>query len=156
MADTSPSTRKASLTSAAFADGQPIPSKYSCHGDDVSPPLTWSGIPSEAKALALFVDDPDGRDWVHWTVVDLPARDGELPEAVDPDASSPQQGTNDFRKVGYGGPCPPSGTHHYRFTLYALAAPLGLPGHPDGTAVRRALEAADVIASVTLTGTFKA
>jgi Raf kinase inhibitor-like YbhB/YbcL family protein len=86
----------------------------------------------------------------------MPAEDGQSPAGVDPGASRPQQGTNDFRKVGYGGPCPPSGTHHYRFTLYALAAPLGLDGHPDGTAVRRALEKADVLARVRLTGTFKA
>jgi Raf kinase inhibitor-like YbhB/YbcL family protein len=156
MADPSPSTAKLSLTSSAFDDGQPIPSKHSCRGEDVSPPLSWRGIPADAQALVLFVDDPDGRDWVHWSLLDLPAHDGELPEGVDPDATSPQQGTNDFRKVGYGGPCPPSGTHHYRFTLYALAAPLGLAGHPDGNAVRRALDAANVVARVRLTGTFKA
>jgi Raf kinase inhibitor-like YbhB/YbcL family protein len=155
---TSPSASEArlSLTSSAFADGEPIPAKYSCHGADISPPLAWSGVPAEAKALVLFVDDPDGRDWVHWSVLDMPAEDGQSAAGVDPGASRPQQGTNDFRKVGYGGPCPPSGTHHYRFTLYALAAPLGLDGHPDGTAVRRALEKADVLARVRLTGTFKA
>lgn len=156
---TSPSPSSAApltLRSSAFADGQPIPTKFSCHGADVSPALAWHGVPGEATALVLFVDDPDGRDWVHWSVLDLPARDGELPEGVDPKAATPQQGTNDFRKVGYGGPCPPSGTHHYRFTLYALAQPLALDGHPDGTAVRHALQAADVLAKVTLTGTSRA
>ena len=156
MTSPSPSTAPISLTSPAFADGEPIPSKYSCHGENVSPPLAWSGIPADARALVLFVDDPDGRDWVHWSVLDLPAEDGTLPEGVDPGADRPQQGTNDFRKVGYGGPCPPSGTHHYRFTLYALAEPLGLSGHPDGNAVRRALDGAEVVARVRLTGTFKA
>lgn len=156
MTSPGPSSARMSLTSSAFADGASIPAKYSCHGEDVSPPLTWHGIPSDANALVLFVDDPDGRDWVHWTVLDLPAADGHSPEGVDPTASRPQQGTNDFRKVGYGGPCPPSGTHHYRFTLYALAAPLGLRGHPDGNAVRAALDAAHVLARVRLTGTFRA
>ena len=156
MTSPSPSDARLSLTSSAFADGEPIPAKYSCHGEDVSPPLAWSGVPTEAKALVLFVDDPDGRDWVHWSVLDLPAEDGRSPAGVEPGASRPQQGMNDFHKVGYGGPCPPSGTHHYRFTLYALGAPLGLDGHPDGTAVRRALEKADVLARVRLTGTFKA
>jgi Raf kinase inhibitor-like YbhB/YbcL family protein len=144
------------LTSTAFEEGQPIPATYSCHGADVSPALSWQGVPADAKALVLFVDDPDGRDWVHWSVLDLPARDGELPEGVGPGADTPQQGRNDFGKVGYGGPCPPSGTHHYRFTLYALAKPLRLDGHPDGMALRTALKAATVLAKVTLTGTYRA
>lgn len=142
------------ITSAAFADGGPIPTEHSCRGADVSPPLSWSRVPPGAGALVLFVDDPDGRDWVHWSVLDLPAADGGLPRAVSPSADPPQQGRNDFGRVGYGGPCPPSGTHRYRFTLYALAAPLGLAGHPDGAAVRRALAGAPVLAKVTLTGTF--
>ena len=157
MPTPSPSTSvKLALTSSAFREGQPIPAKYSCHGADVSPALSWQGVPADAKALVLFVDDPDGRDWVHWSVLDLPARDGELPEGLSPAKDPPQQGRNDFGKVGYGGPCPPSGTHHYRFTLYALAKPLGLDGHPDGTVVRRALKGADVLAKVTLTGTYRA
>jgi Raf kinase inhibitor-like YbhB/YbcL family protein len=147
---------KLSLTSSAFREGQPIAAKFSCHGADVSPQLAWSGVPAGAGALVLFVDDPDGRDWVHWTVLDLPARDAELPEGVSPTKDPPQQGRNDFGKTGYGGPCPPSGTHHYRFTLYALAKPLGLSGHPDGRAVRAALKGADVLAKVTLTGTYRA
>jgi Raf kinase inhibitor-like YbhB/YbcL family protein len=155
MTSPEPSAARLSLMSPAFADGAPIPAKYSCHGEDVSPPLAWSGVPADAKALVLFVDDADGRDWVHWSVLDLAAEDGRLSEGVHPDASSPQQGTNDFRKVGYGGPCPPSGTHHYRFTLYVLAAPLGLAGHPDRQAVRDALDRATVLARVRLTGTFK-
>ena len=156
MTDTQAPSEQFSLTSSAFAEGQPIPREYSCHGSDQSPALAWRGVPAAAEALVLFVDDPDGRDWVHWTVLDLPAGEGELPKAIPPDAMPPQQGRNDFRKVGYGGPCPPSGTHHYRFTLYALSAPLGLPAHPDGDAVRKALEQATVIATTTLTGTFAA
>ena len=118
------------LTSTAFADGDPIPREYSCHGEDVSPALAWRAVPEGTAALVLFVDDPDGGDWVHWSVLDLPGVDGELPRGVAPSADPPQQGRNDFRRTGYGGPCPPSGNHHYRFTLYALAAPLGLAGHP--------------------------
>lgn len=145
-----------SLTSPAFADGDPIPREHSCRGEDVSPPLAWTGVPAGTAALVLFVDDPDGRDWVHWSVLDLPGADGELPRAVPPAADPPQQGRNDFGRVGYGGPCPPSGTHHYRFTLYALAAVLGLPGHPDGATVRAALRKATVLGAVTLVGTFRA
>jgi Raf kinase inhibitor-like YbhB/YbcL family protein len=141
------------LISPAFDEGQPIPQEYTCHGSDVSPGLKWSGVPAGVGALVLLVDDPDGRDWVHWSVLDLPGNDGELPKSVDPNSDRPQQGQNDFHKPGYGGPCPPSGTHHYRFTLYALAAPVGLPGHPDGAAVRKALAAATVVDKVTLTGT---
>lgn len=144
------------LTSTAFAEGAPIPAEFSCRGENVSPPLAWSGVPTGAGALVLFVDDPDGRDWVHWSVLDMPPTTSSLPRGVPASAASPQQGLNDFRRVGYGGPCPPSGTHHYRFTLYALAAPLGLAGNPDGKAVRTALSKAAVLASVTLTGTFKA
>jgi Raf kinase inhibitor-like YbhB/YbcL family protein len=144
------------LTSPAFADGDPIPKEYSCRGRDVSPALAWQGVPAGTAALVLFVDDPDGRDWVHWSVLDLPAGDGGLPQGVSPAADPPQQGRNDFGRVGYGGPCPPSGNHHYRFTLYALAAPLGLPGHPDGATLRAALARATVLARVTLVGTFHA
>jgi Raf kinase inhibitor-like YbhB/YbcL family protein len=143
-----------SLTSTAFAPNGPIPAEFTCHGADRSPALAWSGIPTETQALALFVDDPDGRNWVHWSVLDIDPATSGLPEGVLPGADSPQQGTNDFGNVGYGGPCPPSGTHHYQFTLYALAAPLGLPDHPGGAAVRAALAKASVFEKVTLVGTF--
>ncbi len=156
MATPTPQPTALTLTSPAFADGSPIPTEFTCRGRDVSPALAWRGVPPEAAALVLLVDDPDGRDWVHWTVLDLPATDGELPRAVAPTADPPQQGRNDFGRIGYGGPCPPSGTHRYRFTLYALAAPLALPGHPAGGAVRAALRGATIRATVTLTGTFRA
>jgi Raf kinase inhibitor-like YbhB/YbcL family protein len=145
-----------SITSGAFADGSPIPPEHSCRGDDVSPSLDWRGVPAGTAALVLFVDDPDGRDWVHWTVLDLPGADGGLQPGVPPAADPPQQGRNDFGRIGYGGPCPPSGTHHYRFTLYALAAPLRLAGHPEGATVRAALGKAAVLAQTTLVGTFRA
>ncbi len=151
-----PTTAALVLTSTAFTDGSPIPAEYTCRGRDVSPDLAWNGIPVGAAALVLFVDDPDGRDWVHWSVLDLAPSVTGLARGVLPSASPPQQGTNDFGRVGYGGPCPPSGNHHYRFTLYALAAPLGLAGHPNGAAVRAALAKATVLARVTLVGTFHA
>lgn len=145
-----------SLTSTAFADGSPIPAEFTCRGRDISPDLAWSGIPDGTAALVLFVDDPDGRDWVHWTVLDLMPNASGLPRAVSTSEGSPPQGRNDFGRVGYGGPCPPSGTHHYRFTLYALAAPLALTGRPDGRAVRAALSSARILGQVTLVGTVRA
>ena len=151
-----PGTSALAITSTAFGDGDPIPREFTCHGADVSPPLAWRGVPQGTTALVLFVDDPDGRDWVHWIVLDLAASDGDLPRAVSPSSERPQEGRNDFGKIGYGGPCPPSGTHHYRFTLYALAAPLGLSGHPDGAAVKQALARAKVIGKTTLIGTYRA
>lgn len=144
------------LTSTAFRDGEPIPLVHTCQGPDISPALAWRGVPAGATALVLFVDDPDARGWVHWSVLDLPAADGGLDEAIDPAADPPRQGRNDFRRVGWGGPCPPSGTHRYRFTLYALAAPLGSPGNPDGRTVRDALARAEVLGTATLTGTVAA
>jgi Raf kinase inhibitor-like YbhB/YbcL family protein len=151
-----PNTEPFQLFSPAFADQTAIPVDLTCKGRDVSPELDWSGAPAGAAALVLFVDDPDGRDWVHWSVLDLPPTATQLPAELAPDAAGIQQGRNDFGKVGYGGPCPPSGTHHYRFRLFALAEPLGLSGHPDGAAVRAALARARVLARATLIGTFKA
>ena len=115
---------------------------YTCDGQNISPPLAWSGVPSNAKSLALICDDPDapGKTWVHWVLYDLPpfigesgtSSYGELSENVSPQESPGgrgKQGTNDFKKIGYGGPCPPSGTHRYLFKLYALDAETSLnPG----------------------------
>jgi Raf kinase inhibitor-like YbhB/YbcL family protein len=150
----SPTPAPLQLTSTAFAADGPIPREYTCKGADRSPDLAWTGVPPDAKALVLFVDDPDGGDWVHWSALDLDPSMTGLPAGVKPSADPPQQGTNDFGNVGYGGPCPPSGTHHYQFTLYALPAPLGLSGHPGGKAVRAALAKASPIDKVTLVGTF--
>jgi Raf kinase inhibitor-like YbhB/YbcL family protein len=142
--------------SSAFDDGAAIPRAHTCDGADRSPELSWTGVPDGTAALVLVVDDPDAGGFVHWLVLDLPARAaGSLPADVPAGASSPQQGRNGFGRVGWGGPCPPSGTHHYRFTLSALAAPLGLPGHPDGAAVGAALKKATVLGRATLTGTYR-
>ena len=143
------------LTSTAFEEGGDIPREFTCDGADVSPPLAWTGVPTGAGALVLVVDDPDARGFVHWIVLDLPGTDGGLPKGVSPTADSPQQGRNDFGKVGWGGPCPPSGTHRYRFTLTAIAAPLGLTGQPSGEDVAAALNEADVLGQAALSGTYR-
>jgi len=119
------------VTSTAFQDGGMIPAKYSCDGTNVSPPLEWSDVPQNTKSVALICDDPDapGKTWVHWVAFDLPAGRTSLPENVPPQnaiAGGGKQGTNDFKKIGYGGPCPPSGTHRYFFKIYALDAELKL------------------------------
>jgi Raf kinase inhibitor-like YbhB/YbcL family protein len=113
------------LTSTAFSEGGMIPAQYTCNGPDVSPPLNWEDVPEETKSLALIADDPDAPvgTWVHWVLYNLPADTHELQEDLPKTKVLPNgamQGTNDFRKIGYGGPCPPGGTHRYFFKLYAL------------------------------------
>jgi hypothetical protein len=110
------------ITSSAFKDGETIPAKYTCDGANVSPPLAWSGVPGGTQSLAVIADDPDAPvgTWVHWVLYDLPAGQTSLVEGVQ---GVGLQGTNDFRKTGYGGPCPPRGKpHRYFFKLYALDA----------------------------------
>ena len=114
------------LTSTAFAEGSSIPVRFTCDGENVSPPLKWTGTPPGAKSLALIVDDPDAPMgvWVHWVVYDLAPASTELPEAVAKTQYLPggaKQGWNDFKHLGYGGPCPPPGKpHRYFFKLFAL------------------------------------
>lgn len=117
------------ISSDAFADGGEIPAQYTCQGDDISPPLSWSGVPDGAKSLALIVDDPDAPDpaapkmtWVHWVLYNLPPDSTGLAEKSSPDnlPAGTLQGKNDWRRVGYGGPCPPVGRHRYFHKLYAL------------------------------------
>ena len=119
------------LTSAAFTPGEPIPPKYSCDGEDISPPLQWSEPPPGTQSLALIADDPDAPmgTWVHWVLYNLPAETQALPEAIPADAdlsAAGRHGQNSWRRLGYGGPCPPSGTHRYFFKLYALDTTLDL------------------------------
>jgi Raf kinase inhibitor-like YbhB/YbcL family protein len=122
------------LTSDAFGDGHPIPQRYSCDGEGVSPPLTWSPGPVGTASYALIVDDPDapGGVFTHWVLYDLPPDVRTLPaglRAGDRFAEAGAEGKNDFGQLGYGGPCPPRGSqpHRYRFTVYAVNAMLGLP-----------------------------
>lgn len=138
------------MQSHAFEDGGDIPRKYTCDGEDISPPLEWSGVPDQARSLVLICDDPDAPrgTWTHWVLYDLPSEAAGLPEGLPTDQTirvgssggehEARQGKNDFRKTGYGGPCPPSGTHRYFFRLFALDATTGLePG-----ATRQQLERA--------------
>jgi Raf kinase inhibitor-like YbhB/YbcL family protein len=142
------------LTSSDFSEGDAIPRRHTCDGEDVSPVLEWSGAPDEAQALVLIVDDPDARGFVHWIVYDMtPTQSGGLPEGFSESPDAPAQGTNDFRRTGYGGPCPPSGTHRYDFTLYALSEPTGLSGSPRADEVRAALSGR-IIAEARLSGTY--
>jgi Raf kinase inhibitor-like YbhB/YbcL family protein len=142
------------LMSSAFADGASIPRKYTCDGSNVSPPLAWDGVPADAKALVIVVDDPDARDFVHWVAFDIPATPaGQLAEGASSGGGSPRQGTNSFGKAAWGGPCPPSGTHHYRFRLLAVRQPLGLSGAPTAERVLAAAKG-QVVAEAKLTGLY--
>ncbi len=146
--------RSFSLISSAFTEGGSIPRRLTCDGENVSPDLTWSDAPEGTAALALVVTDPDARDFVHWIVYDLTGTpSGGLPAAVSASPDAPPQGTNSFGKTGYGGPCPPAGTHRYVFTLHALDAPLELSGAPRIDALEAAM-AGHVLAQATLTGTY--
>lgn len=122
------------LQTSVFMNEESIPREYSCDGANVSPPLRWSGVPEGTKSFALIMDDPDapGSTFVHWVYYDIPADVHELPKGV-PAEKAPDiggtQGSNDFRKIGYGGPCPPGGEHRYYFKLYALDTTIDLaPG----------------------------
>jgi Raf kinase inhibitor-like YbhB/YbcL family protein len=122
------------MTSTAFQQEGMIPSRYTCDGEDISPPLNWSTSPSGTRSFALICDDPDAPagTWVHWVVYNMPPERRGTEEAFPKDQELPdgtRQGKNDFRRIGYGGPCPPGGTHRYYFKLYALDAMIDLePG----------------------------
>jgi hypothetical protein len=152
------------LSSAAFAAGGSIPSRHTCDGEDISPPLAWGDPPTGIRSFALVVDDPDAPDpkaprvrWVHWVVYDLPAATRSLPEAVRSGSELPagaRMGSNDWKKAAWGGPCPPIGRHRYVFTLYALDVALGA----RGALTKHALEAAmqgHVLAQAELVGTYE-
>ena len=138
-----------SLTSPAFRAGDPIPREYTCDGEDRSPPLWWNGAPPGTQAFALIVDDPDARGFVHWVVADLPASLRGLAEGASTDSGAGREGRNDFGRTGYGGPCPPSGSHRYVFRLYALSRPLRLKDPPTAPELRSAMGGA-VLGEATL------
>ena len=149
-----------SLTSTAFADGQPIPELYSCDGADISPPLAWTGVPAGTRSFALLCDDPDapGGTWTHWAIFDIAADAGGLQEAFPKGARVGWvlQAVTDFGHPGYGGPCPPRGhgTHHYRFRLLAIdVGNLGLPDHAKFADVAAAVES-HILAEASLTGAY--
>lgn len=119
------------IMSSAFQEGGMIPTKYTCDGQDISPPLSWSGVPDNARSLVLICDDPDAPmgTWVHWVVYNIPPEQTDFEEGISKDSLAQKgilQGTTDFRRQEYGGPCPPSGTHRYYFKLYALGTELKL------------------------------
>lgn len=137
------------LNSPSFAHGRAIPARHTCDGMSVSPPLVWSGVPAEAKSLALVVDDPDAPDpasprmtWAHWVLYNIPTSAVGLAEgiAVEGSQSGILQGLNDWRRTGYGGPCPPIGEHRYFFKLYALDVLLPDLKHPTRAALEKAMQ----------------
>ncbi|MGD2103984.1 MAG: YbhB/YbcL family Raf kinase inhibitor-like protein [Anaerolineae bacterium] len=156
-AETSPESFQ--LTSPAFAQGETIPQRYTCDGQDISPPLSWTAPPEGTQSLALIMDDPDAPvgTWVHWVLFNVPVDKRSLSEAVPakdqlPDGSL--HGKNSWRRLEYGGPCPPSGgAHRYVFTLYALDTSLDVPAGADKRAVLKALEG-HVLAETQLTGEY--
>lgn len=154
---------KFTLTSPAFEHGGAIPRRYTCDGDDISPPLEWSGVPAGTKSLALVIEDPDAPDpaapkrvWVHWLLYNLPpgctglaegAGGGDLPAGT-------LEGLNDWKKLGYGGPCPPIGRHRYFFKLYALDRELPDLGGPTKQKMQKAFQG-HVLAEAELVGTYE-
>jgi Raf kinase inhibitor-like YbhB/YbcL family protein len=139
------------LTSPSFEPGGAIPGIFTCDGDDVSPELDISGIPTGTITLVLVMDDPDapGGTWDHWVVYDVPPR-STIPEDVE---SPGVGGNNSWNRTGYGGPCPPSGTHRYFFRILALDEMLGLPAGADKATVLAAAQG-HVLAEATLMGTY--
>jgi Raf kinase inhibitor-like YbhB/YbcL family protein len=136
------------LTSPAFRAGTGIPHAYTCDGDDVSPPLAWANVPPNAKSLALIVEDPDAPDpaapqriWLHWLMYNIPPDTKSLPPAVrQPDLpAGTREGVNDWKRIGYGGPCPPVGRHRYFHKLYALDLVLPDLGNPGRAELEEAM-----------------
>jgi len=139
------------LISSAFQEDGSIPKKYSCKGEDVSPPLSWSGQPEATVSLALTMTDPDAHGFVHWVVWNIPASASSFAEGEVP--TSAVEGRNNFRRVGWGGPCPPSGSHHYVFTLYALDSALDLREGATLSDLQEAMSG-HILGQASLTGVF--
>jgi Raf kinase inhibitor-like YbhB/YbcL family protein len=149
------------LSSPAFRDGTPIPTKYTCEGEDISPPLEWSGIPNGTKSLVLIVDDPDAPDpkapktiWVHWVLYNLPPGSTGLAEGVKVLPHDAKIGLNDWKRAAYGGPCPPIGRHRYFHKLFALDVVLTGLGQPTKAKVEGVMKG-HVLAEAQLVGTYQ-
>lgn len=151
------------LASAAFIDGGEIPSQFTCEGENISPPLTWSDLPSQTQSLVLIVDDPDAPDprapkmtWVHWVVYNIPAEVASLPAGASSGVLPPGsiEGINDWKKTGYGGACPPLGRHRYFHKLYALDTTLKAITTPTKANILPAMQE-HVIAEALLVGTYE-
>jgi Raf kinase inhibitor-like YbhB/YbcL family protein len=150
-----------SLSSPAFDDGAEIPRRYTCEGDDVSPPLTWTGVPEGTRSLVLIVDDPDAPDpgaprmtWVHWVVYNLPSTTTGLDEACASLPDGAATGLNDWKKAAYGGPCPPIGRHRYFHKLYALDAILSGFAQPTKAEIEHFM-VAHILDQASLMGTYQ-
>lgn len=152
-----------SLTSSAFDNGEEIPSKYTCEGENISPPLAWAGVPEQAQSLVLIVDDPDAPDprspkitWVHWVVYNIPVDTTGFSQSASLRSlpSGSEEGINDWKNQGYGGPCPPIGRHRYYHKLYALDTPLKKLTNPTKANVLAAMDG-HLIAEALLIGTYK-
>ena len=152
---------KLTVTSDAFASGQPIPVKYSCQGEDLSPPLKWAGAPAKTKSFALVCDDPDapGGTWVHWVIYNQPADASSLSENTPKSETLPNgatQGRNSFQNIGYGGPCPPGGkAHRYFFKVYALDMAFDVKKGQLGKEDLLAAMRGHILAQGQLMGTYK-
>jgi Raf kinase inhibitor-like YbhB/YbcL family protein len=151
------------LTSPVFTHNGEIPQKFTCEGDDLSPQLAWSGLPAGSKSLALVVDDPDAPDpkapkmtWVHWVLYNLPLACSGLNEGILPShlPDGTLEGVNDWKRTGYGGPCPPVGRHRYFFKLYALDTELPDLHEPDKAALLRSIEG-HILEQTQLVGTYE-
>jgi Raf kinase inhibitor-like YbhB/YbcL family protein len=152
-----------SIQSKSFRHNEMIPARYTCDGQDISPPLQWSGIPTEAKSLVLIVDDPDAPDpaapkmtWVHWVLYNIPVDTPGLEENIS-SASLPEgtkEGINDWGRKGYGGPCPPIGRHRYFFKIYALDTVLTDLQQPTKKQVEEAI-AGHILAKAELVGMYQ-
>ncbi len=147
------------FASAAFKNGEPIPKQFTCDGPNISPPLQWSGVPESARSLALLVDDPDAPrgSWVHWVLFNIPTGIPGLPENIKKTGTIPigaRQGVNDFREIGYGGPCPPGGKHRYFFRLYALDTELAVDPGATRAQFERAIQG-HVVCEAQLMGTYQ-
>jgi Raf kinase inhibitor-like YbhB/YbcL family protein len=149
------------IASSAFPQNGAIPARYSCEGQDVSPPLSWSGVPPAARSLVLIVDDPDAPDpaaprmtWVHWVLYNIPADAQALPEGVKNLPAGTREGRNDWQRTGYGGPCPPIGRHRYFHKLYALDVVLPDLGHPTKAKLEAAMKG-HVLERAELLGTYQ-
>jgi Raf kinase inhibitor-like YbhB/YbcL family protein len=150
-----PVTAPIAVTSPAFADGQAIPEEFTCHGAGTSPPLSWTGVPAGTRSVALVVADPDAPSgtFVHWVLLGLSPAQQELAAGTVPDGAV--EARNGRGQVGWTPPCPPSGTHHYRFTVYALDHPVDVPSGADPDTAISAVQDAGA-AQGTLTGTVTA
>ncbi len=147
------------LKSSAFGYGQPIPTRYTCDGEDISPPLEWTDPPAGTRSFALIMDDPDAPVgvWDHWVLFNIPPETRFLPEGVPPDpdlAQGGRHGRNSWKRLGYGGPCPPGGTHRYFFRLYALDTVLDLSSGATRKDVLRAM-GGHILAQAELMGTYR-